>query len=69
MRLFVVGYPTEEADTGRFCLDRWTLTVWEMVDFCCIEGRFLERPGTYSHIPRASSGQVWVRRRVVGRME
>ena len=25
MRLAVVGFPTEEADTVQVCLDRWTL--------------------------------------------
>ena len=34
MRLVVVGYPTGEADTVRVCLDRWTLTEWERVEFC-----------------------------------
>lgn len=32
MHLFVVGYPTAEADTVRVCLDRWTLAEWEEVD-------------------------------------
>ena len=61
-RLFVVGYPTAEADTVRVCLDRWTLAEWgEKVEFC--ERSF---PRDFSHLfsYSSSSGQIWVRRRL-----
>lgn len=59
----MVGYPTAEADTVRVCLDRWTLTRWEEVEFCELK-MILEKPLTDSHIPfpEISSGQDWVRR-------